>query len=136
MTIDPSTSCLSSGHIVGSTDLPPAPSTNDALPAVETAGSPRASDGRERRRGLGFGGIDPHAGLHRAHHRADAGEQSAAAERRDDGIDVRQVLEDLEAGGRVAGDEVVVVERVHEVAAHAIATSAIRPSASIRRRWP
>ena len=35
-------------------------------------------------------------------------------------IDLGQILEDLEAGGGVAGDEVVVVEGVHEVPAHAI----------------
>ena len=58
-------------------------------------------------------------GLQRAHHDADAGQQAAAAERGDHGIHVRQVLENLEARRGVAGDEVVIVERMHEVAAHA-----------------
>jgi hypothetical protein len=47
-------------------------------------------------------------------------EQPAAAERRDDRVDVGQILEDLEARRGVAGDEAVVVERVHEMPAHAI----------------
>ena len=52
--------------------------------------------------------------------RGDARQQSAAAERRDDGVDVGQVFEDLERDRAVAGDEPVVVERMDEVAAHAI----------------
>ena len=50
----------------------------------------------------------------------DAGEQPAAAERRDDRVDVGQVFENLETGRRVAGDEPIVVERMHEVAGHPI----------------
>ena len=44
MTIEPSTRSLSSGHIVGSTDLPPAPSTNDGFQASKRLASPRRSD--------------------------------------------------------------------------------------------
>ena len=42
-TIDPD-SPRSSGHIVGSTDLPPAPSTNDAVQSSKYTGRPAASD--------------------------------------------------------------------------------------------
>ena len=67
---------------------------------------------------------------------ADAGEQPAAADRRDDRVDVGQVLEDLEPRRAVAADEVVVVERMDEVARHAIGARASRPCASTRRRTP
>ena len=42
-TIDPSSS-RSSGHIVSSTDLPPAPSTNDAVQPSKDTARPAASD--------------------------------------------------------------------------------------------
>ncbi len=45
-------------------------------------------------------------------------QEAAASERCDDGIDVRQVLEDLEADCSIAADEVIVVERVDEVSGH------------------
>ena len=51
-------------------------------------------------------------------HRGDARQQAAAAERRDDRADVRQVLEDLERQRAVSRDELIVVERVHEVTRH------------------
>ena len=89
------------------------------LPGVEAARFAAPQRQFERRRGFGFGGVDADAGLARAHHRADARQQPAAAERGDHGIDVGQVFEDLEARRRVAGDEIIVVERMHEVAAHA-----------------
>ena len=38
MTIESSTSVFSSGHMVGSTDLPPAPSTNDGCQASKWLG--------------------------------------------------------------------------------------------------
>ena len=44
----------------------------------------------------------------------DARDQPAATDRHDDDVDVRQVLEDLEPGRAVAGDQLRVVERVHE----------------------
>ena len=59
-------------------------------------------------------------GPQRAHGRGDARQQAAAAERRDDGVDVRQIFEDLEADGAVAGDEPIVVERMDEVSRHPI----------------
>ena len=48
----------------------------------------------------------------------DPGEEPAAPERRDDGIDLRQIFIDLETDGPVAADEVVVVERMDEMAGH------------------
>ena len=132
-TIEPA-SCDSSGHIVGSTDLPPAPSTNDACQLSKYTGRPAGERRRQRRRRFRFGGVDARAGLQFGDGRGDAGEQSAAAERRDDRVDVRQIFEDLESGRGVAGDESVVVERVDEMAGHPRSSRAIRPSASTRRR--
>ncbi len=45
---------------------------------------------------------------------ADAGDQPAAADAGDDRRGVRCILENLQAHGAVAGDEIVIVERMHE----------------------
>ena len=116
-----------------STDLPPAPSTNDGCHASKRLALPGPERRRKRRRGFRFGGVDPRLRPRATCRDADAGEQPAAAERRDDGVDVRQILEDLEPGRAVAADEVVVVERMDEVAGHPIASRAPRPCASTRR---
>src|SRR5258708_14030207 len=55
---------------------------------------------------------------------ADAGDQATAADRGDDGAHVGQVLEDLQAHGAMAGDEIVIVERVDE--------GAVEPGISMR----
>ena len=52
--------------------------------------------------------------------RADAGQQSTAPDSRDDGINIRQILEDLEADRSVPGDELVIVEWVDEASRHAV----------------
>src|SRR5262245_45221087 len=49
---------------------------------------------------------------------SDAGEQPPATERRDNGVDVRQLLENLQADGPVSGDESIIVERVDEMPGH------------------
>ena len=54
------------------------------------------------------------------HHARDTRQQPAATEGRDDGVDVRQVFEDLETDRAVAADEVIVVEGMDEVSLHAI----------------
>ncbi len=119
-TIDSSTSVLSSGHIVGSTDLPPAPSTNDGCPVRRSSSaSPRASEVASGAAVSGSAAKIAHRRLQRAHDGADARQQPAAAERRDDRIDIRQVFENLQARRPIAGDEAIVVERMHEVAVHA-----------------
>ena len=106
--------------MLASTDRPPAPSTNDACQPAKVLclpGSERLSQGRRRFR---FGGINFRFRPLAAHDTGDAGKQPAAAERCDDRVDVGKVLENLEAGRSVAADEMVVVERVYEVALHPI----------------
>ena len=51
---------------------------------------------------------------HRLHDRADAREQSAAADGHDDRLDVGRLLEDLERHRALARDDVRVVERMDE----------------------
>ena len=99
-------------------DLPPAPSTNDARQSSNRLATV-AERCRQRRRCLGLGGDNPRRRPHRAHRRADAAQQAAAADRADDRIDVGKVFENLESQRRVADDESVVVEGVNESAAHA-----------------
>ena len=127
----------SSGHIVGSTDLPPAPSTNDGCPAVEVAGlaaraatsraAPRSRARRQRpaRRASARASREP---MPASRPPPPSGATTASTSGRSSRISRPAV--------RVAGNEVVVVERMHEVAAHAVGARATRPSASTRRRWP
>ena len=89
-------------------------------PVREVHGTSRGNRRRQRRSGLGLGCIHPHVRLQLAYRRRDARQQSAAAERRDDRVDVRKILEDFEPRRRVAGDEPVVVERMNEMAGHPI----------------
>ena len=57
-------------------------------------------------------------------------QQPAAAERRDDRVDVGQVLEDLEPAVPLPAMKPIVVERMHEVAS----PSAIGPCCSTVRQ--
>ena len=134
-TIDSSTHALSSGHIVGSTDFPPAPSTNDACQASKRLACPARERHRQRRRGLRLRGVDTRVGPKRLHRAADAGQQPAAAERRDDRVDVGQILEDLEPDRAVAGNEVVVVERMDEPAAHPVGAVLLDRAPAFVVRW-
>ena len=68
-------------------------------------------------RALRLDADDPRAGPQRLHRERDAGNEPAAADRHDDQVDLGHVLDDLQAEARVAGDDVVVVERVQEVEA-------------------
>ena len=61
--------------------------------------------------------------------RGDAGDQSAAADRHEHRRDVRALLEDLEPGGALAGDDPRVIERRH----HREAACAASASARARR---
>ncbi len=56
--------------------------------------------------------------------RGEPGDEPAAAERGDDGPDVGHLLEDLERDGRLARDDVGVVERVDEHGARAVGLGA------------
>src|SRR5262249_38280678 len=120
-TIEPE-SCDSSGHIVGSTDLPPAPSTNDAVQPSKYTALPAADGNHRGARSArpGLGRVDARRRLQLAHRCRDARDETAPAERRNDRVDIREVFENLEAGSAVARDEPVVVERMHEVAGHPI----------------
>ena len=133
-TIEPA-SGRSSGHMLSSTDLPPAPSTNDAVQPSKNSGRPAASDAASGEAVSGSAAKICVLRPQRRRHRGDAGQQSAAAERRDDRVDVGQVFEDLQRDGAVPGDEAVVVERVHEEAASCAASRGRPRSASIRRSW-
>jgi hypothetical protein len=54
----------------------------------------------------------------------------------DHGVDVRKIVGDLERDGAVAADEIVVVERVHQVSGHAVRTVILdRPPALVVRRF-
>ena len=117
--MDVSTSRESSGHMVGSTDLPPAPSTNDARQSSNRLARPLSQRGGQRRGGLRLRRDDPRRRPQRAHRRADAAQQSAAADCADDRIDVGEVFENLESQRGVSRDEAVIVEGMHESAAHA-----------------
>src|SRR5450432_2863059 len=68
----------------------------------------------ERRGGFGCSAIDFHFRLESGGGGGDSATEAAAAESGDDGGDIRQVFEDFEADGGVAGDEVVVFEGVNE----------------------
>ena len=130
------TARCSSGHIDRQHRLAAGAVHERRLPAVEAAGArrrrstPRAaprSPARPRRRGT--------SGRSARMPMRDAGEQPAAAERRDHRIDVRQILDDLQRHRAVAADEVVVVERVHQPAGHAIGPVVLdRPPALVEGR--
>ena len=102
--------------------MPPAPSTNDAVQPSKNTARPAASEAAS---GAAVSGSAAKIRVLRPRSRdrgGDARQQAAAAERRDDGVDVRQILQDLEADRPVAGDEPIVVEWMHEVPGHAIRT--------------
>ena len=101
------------------TDLPPAPSTNEAFQPIERHGAAGLERGGQRRRRVRLGGEDARRRPGCADRGRDPGKQSAAAERRHDGVDVGEILEDLEPDRAVARDEPVVVERMHEGAGQA-----------------
>ena len=98
----------------GKTLLPPAPSTNDACHSGNACGEPAGKRARHRRRGFRLGAEDLHVRPQRPDGTPGAGDEPAAAEGRDDDGDVGRILEDLEPHGGVAGDEVVVIEGMHE----------------------
>ena len=80
---------------------------------------------RVRGRALGLHADDPHAGVRRRAAR-DAAEQAAAAGRDEHRRHVRALLDDLQPDGALAGDDVGVVERVHEHRAGALGELARR----------
>src|SRR5271156_5192391 len=68
----------------------------------------------KRRGSLRFGGKDLHFRLKGGRGRCDAATEAASAEAGDDRGYVGQVFENLQTGGGVAGDEIVVVEGMNE----------------------
>ena len=83
---------------------------------------------RERRAGRDLDADHLDLGPRGLHGDRDAGREPAAADRDDDPGEVRHVLEQLQAERALAGDDVRVVERVHE------RQPALAPRAPARRR--
>src|ERR1051325_2529302 len=109
-TIEPSTTGRMRCHMRGNTLLPPAPSTNVACHSGNSSAVPLAN---ERAAGAAVSGsATPKrtSGLRPLPPRG----PPAPADRRDDGRRVGRVLENLEPHGRVTGDEILIVERMHE----------------------
>ena len=71
----------------------------------------RASGGGGR---LRLGTPDPDLRIQRLDRAADAGDEPAAADGRDDGDRIGRIFQDLESHRAMAGDEIVIVERVYE----------------------
>ena len=80
----------------------------------------RAERLRERRRALRLHADDPDARLALRRRERDPRDEPAAADRHDQRVELVRVLEQLERDGALAGDDVVVVERV-DVRASALA---------------
>ena len=105
-----------------------------------TASTPRNGSPGPRRatpraaRPFGLGRVDPCFGPQRPQPDRYPGEQPAAAQRRDNGIDVRQIFEDLQRDRAVSADEVVVVERVHEMPRHAVGAVVLDGSPALVER--
>ncbi len=112
-TIEPSTTGRIRPHIRGKTLFPPEPSTNVACQCGKTEAWPRANESAPGA-SLRLGTVDAHVGLARSNAGSDAGNEAAPTNRGDDGLDGRQILDDLQAHRRIARDEVVVVEGVNE----------------------
>ena len=125
----------SSGHIVGSTDLPPAPSTNDACQPSKRLARPLRSDVASGAAVSGSAAMMRVSGLTRSHRRAHAAQQPAAANRADDGVHVAADPRGSRGRASVPGDEAVVVERDARSGRACAARRALRRCASIRRRW-
>ncbi len=82
--------------------------------AAPSSGPPRSSAAREACRRLGLDSNDLDLRRLGLDDRADARDESAAADRHDDGLDLRCLLEDLEGDRALARDHVRIVERVDE----------------------
>src|SRR5258706_1737523 len=73
-----------------------------------------------RRRRLRLRSVDSRIRLERPQSGRDPCQQSAAANGGDNGGNVRQILDDFDSCCGISSDEAIVVERMNEVAAHAI----------------
>ena len=78
---------------------------------MRRAGFHRGGQGRA---GLRFHRVDAHPRLERAKRGGDAARQPTASPGNQDGVDLRQVLQQLETDGAVAGHHTIVVEGVNE----------------------
>src|SRR5438309_5989141 len=70
--------------------------------------------GGQRRAGLRFHRVDAHPRLERAKRGGDAARQPTASPGNQDGVDLRQVLEQLETDGAVARHHAIVIEGMYE----------------------
>ena len=89
----------------------PSAIVRDTSSAGQRTISPRASESRASAASSGSTPMTRASGRERLDRRRDAAGQPAAADRDEDRGDVRQVLDDLEPDGALAGDDPVVVER-------------------------
>jgi hypothetical protein len=99
------------------------PSTKLGTWSIST-GSPAASGG-QRSGGRDLAGVDLAAGSQRAHRRGVPAAEPAPSERHEHGLDVREVLDDLEPDRPVSGHDCRVHEGVEEEPLH----SRVRPRA-------
>ena len=107
------------------TDRPPAPSTNDDVQPGNSAGGPLGKRARQRRGRRRFRRVDLDVRAEGLQRHRRAGDQPAAADWRDHGVNVRQVVDDLQADRPVAADEAIVVEGMDELALHPIGLVAL-----------
>src|SRR5581483_12277206 len=83
-------------------------------PRLDRDGAARLQGVVKRRRALRLDGDDLRGGPQALHGGRDPGDESAAADRNDDDVDVGHVLDQLEADGALPGDHEWIVERVDE----------------------
>ena len=110
-TNEPSTTGFIRSHMRGNTLWPPAPSTNDLSHSLNSCRRPRREGKRKRRGRLRFHAPNFDLRSKRLDRAAHAGDESAAADARDDRDGVGRVFQNLEAHRPMAGDEIVIVER-------------------------
>ena len=95
-------------HISGSKAPEPAPSMNDGVYSTRPARAVR-DRGRDRRSRLGLADVDLRLGRERVRGARDPGRQPAAAPRDEDGVEVVEVLDELEPDRPVARHDAVVL---------------------------
>ncbi len=112
-TSEPARSPCARASIWGNTERLPIPSTNVARCST-VHGRPSRKGRRQGSARLCLGGVDAARRRQGAKGGTDAAGKSAASPRNHHGCDVRQVLEDFEANGPVAGHHLKVIEGMDE----------------------